>query len=137
MPMVTRSNCAALVAISVVTLSRTWFSGSTRRLRVMPGWDDSKSPLSCSSVFICGLPTIATVTVPVACWPPAGLPAAAGGAPVAGVAAAGLAAAGALVAGASPAGAHAATSRLRIAAREAADDHQRFGHGEAGRTACM
>ncbi len=32
----------------------------------MPGCDDSKSLLSCSSVFICGLPTIATLTVPVA-----------------------------------------------------------------------
>src|ERR1700682_5449558 len=51
--------------MSVVTLSRTWFSGSTSRFSVMPGWEDSKSPLSCSSVFICGLPTMATLTVPV------------------------------------------------------------------------
>src|ERR1700716_886750 len=79
MPMVTRSNWAALVAMSVVTLSRTWFSGSTSRLSVIPGWDDSKSLLSCSSVFICGLPTMATLTVPVA-PPAAGLAAGAAGA---------------------------------------------------------
>src|SRR5216683_2840232 len=79
MPMVTRSNWAALVEISVVTLSRTWFSGRTSRLRVIPGWDDSKSPLSCSRVFICGLPTMATLTVPVAPLA-AGLAAAAGAA---------------------------------------------------------
>src|ERR1700704_3029410 len=93
MPMVTRSNCAALVAMSVVTLSRTWFSGNTRRLRVMPGWEDSKSPLSCSRVFICGLPTMATLTVPVTA-PAAGLAAAAGAVVGAAAAVVGLAAAG-------------------------------------------
>src|SRR5216683_8422559 len=92
MPMVTRSNWAALVEMSVVTLSRTWFSGRTSRLRVIPGWDDSKSPLSCSRVFICGLPTIATLTVPVAPLA-AGLAAAAGAAVGAAAAVVGAAAA--------------------------------------------
>src|SRR5712692_4102028 len=95
MPMVTRSNCAALVAMSVVTLSRTWFSGNTRRLRVMPGCDDSKSPLSVSRVFICGLPTMATLTVPVTAAA-AGL---AAGAVVAAGAAAGAVVAAGLAAG--------------------------------------
>src|ERR1700694_73495 len=95
MPIVTRSNWAALVAMSVVTLSRIWFSGSTSKLRVMPGCDDSKSPLRVSSVFICGLPTMATLTVPVTPLA-AGLAAAAG-------AVVGAAPAGAVV-GAAPAG---------------------------------
>src|SRR5579884_3697840 len=100
----------------------------------MPGWDDSNSPLSCSSVFICGLPTIATVTVPVACCAPAGLAAvaaAAGCAAGALVAAAG--AAGALVAGACPACPHAAMRRLRKATNEVAGDHQWVGRDEADR----
>src|SRR5438309_11040923 len=103
--MVTRSNWPALVEMSVVTLSRIWFSGSTSRFNVMPGWDDSKSLLSCSSVFICGLPTMATLTVPVTPLA-AGLAAAAGAVVAAGafaagawVAAAGLAAAGWVAAG--------------------------------------
>src|SRR5579884_1147007 len=93
----------------------------------MPGWDDSNSPLSCSSVFICGLPTIATVTVPVACCAPAGLAAvaaaagwAAVGAPAGALVAAGCAA-GALVAAAGAAGAL------------VAGDHQWVGRDEADR----
>src|SRR5712692_8868607 len=127
MPMVTRSNWAAFVEISVVTLSRTWFSGSTSKLSVMPGCDDSKSPLSCSRVFICGLPTMATLTVPVAA-PAAGLAAAA--VAVVGTAAAvvGLAAAGAagtvVGAGAWALGAQAAAKRLTLAAIQAARDHR-------------
>ena len=76
-------------------------------LRVMPGWDDSKSPLSCSRVFICGLPTMATLTVPVTPLA-AGLAGAAGavvaaaaavvGAPAAVVGLAAAGAAGAVVA---------------------------------------
>src|ERR1700716_3945487 len=100
--MVTRSNWAALVEISVVTLSRTWFSGSTSRLSVMPGCDDSKSPLSCSRVFICGLPTMATLSVPVAPLA-AGLAAATGAA--VGAAAAVVGAAAAVVGLAAAAGA--------------------------------
>src|SRR5579884_112506 len=115
----------------------------------MPGWDDSNSPLSCSSVFICGLPTIATVTVPVACCAPAGLAAvaaaagwAAVGAPAGALVAAGCAAgalvaaagaAGALVAGACPACPHAAMRRLRKATNEVAGDHQWVGRDEADR----
>src|SRR5713101_1711064 len=103
--------------MSVVTLSRTWFSGNTRRLRVMPGCDDSKSPLSCSRVFICGLPTMATLTVPVT-PPAAGL---AAGAVVAPGAAAG---AWVAAAGGDAAGAHAAPNRLTSATMRAADDQK-------------
>src|SRR5438876_8138557 len=94
----------------------------------MPGCDASKSPFNCSSVFICGLPTIATLTVPVV-PPPAGL---ALGGVVGCVAAAawavvGLAAgaAGAFVgAGACAPGAHAAASRLTATVNPAADRRQ-------------
>ena len=88
----------------------------------MPGCDDSKSPLSCSRVFICGLPTMATLTVPVT-PPAAGL--AAGAAAGAWVAPAGLAAGGCVAAaGGDAAGAHAAPSRLTNATMRAADDHK-------------
>src|SRR2546428_2068164 len=116
--MVTRSNWPALVEMSVVTLSRIWFSGSTSRFNVMPGCDDSKSPLSCSSVFICGLPTMATLTVPLA-PPAAGLAAGAvvGAAPAGAVggAAAGLAAPRALLARGAGPGAPPAPNRAKTA----------------------
>src|SRR5712671_1153845 len=124
MPIVTRSNWPEPVEMSVVTLSRTWFSGNTSRFTVIPGCDDSKVPLSCSRVFICGLPTMATLTVPVT-PAAAGLAAAAGAvvgaaAAAGAVVAAGLAAAGAVVAaGAWALGAQAAANRLTAAATEA------------------
>src|SRR5207244_8198920 len=99
----------------------------TSRFNGMPGCYDSNSPFSCSSVFICGLPTMATLTVPLAPLA-AGLAAGAvvGAAPAGAVvgAAAGLAAAGALVAGGAAAGAHAAASRPKAAVSEAADRRQ-------------
>ena len=72
MPIVTASKVAAPVDTSVVTFDRISFSGRIRRLTVIPGWLDSNSPLSCSSSFICGLPTIPTVMEPVAPPEPAG-----------------------------------------------------------------
>src|SRR5919201_1035228 len=135
MPMVTRSNWPAPVEMSVVTLSRTWFSGRTSRFKLIPGCDDSNSPLSCSSVFICGLPTMATLTVPLA-PPPAGLAAAAPA--VVGAAAAVVgAAAGALAGGGAAAGAQAAAIRPSAAGSEAAAKRQRGAPTIRSRTASI